>query len=41
LETDFKLVVADYGIKVPALVRDKIAKEAEVHVQANLKTSAP
>ena len=41
LETDFKLVVADYGIKVPALVRDKIAKEAEVHVQANLKTSTP
>jgi len=41
LESDFKLVVADYGIKVPALVRDKIAKEAEVHVQANLKTSAP
>ena len=41
LETDFKLVVADYRIKVPALVRDKIAKEAEVHVQANLKTSAP
>ena len=40
LETEFKVIVAEYGIKVPALVRDKVAKEAEVHVQGNLKASA-
>ena len=40
LEINFKVIVAEYGIKVPALVRDKVAKEAEVHVQGNLKTSA-
>ena len=40
LETEFKVIVAEYGIKVPALVRDKVAKEAEVHIQGNLKASA-
>lgn len=39
LETKFNVVVAEYGIKVPSLVRDKIAKEAEVHVEATLKGS--
>jgi len=33
------VTVADYGIKIPALVRDKIAKEAAVHVEVNLKPS--
>jgi hypothetical protein len=40
LETDFKVIVAEYGIKVPALVRDKVAKEADVHIQGNLKATA-
>ncbi|MFM9060549.1 MAG: YceI family protein [Bacteroidota bacterium] len=39
LETNFNVLVAEYGIKVPSLVRDKIAKEAEVHVEATLKSS--
>jgi hypothetical protein len=33
------VTVADYGIKVPTLVRDKIAKEAAVHVEVHLKPS--
>jgi polyisoprenoid-binding protein YceI len=37
MTTDLKVTVADFGIKVPALVRDKIAKEAAVHVEVNLK----
>lgn len=37
MTTDLKVAVADFGIKVPALVRDKIAKEAAVHVEVNLK----
>ncbi|MBM3936578.1 MAG: YceI family protein [Sphingomonadales bacterium] len=37
--TDMMVTVADYGIKIPALVRDKIAKEAAVHVEVNLKPS--
>jgi len=39
MNTDLKVTVADFGIKVPALVRDKIAKEAAVHVEVNLKPS--
>lgn len=39
MTTDLSVSVADYGIKVPALVRDKIAKEATVHVEVNLKNA--
>ena len=37
LTTDFMVTVADYGIAIPPLVKDKIAKEASVHVEARLK----
>ena len=39
MSTDLMITVADYGIKVPPLVRDKIAKEAAVHVEVHLKPS--
>ncbi len=39
MTTDLIIMVADYGIQVPPLVRDKIAKKAAVHVEANLKPS--
>ncbi|MFM8514571.1 MAG: YceI family protein [Bacteroidota bacterium] len=39
MSTDLMVTVADYGIKVPTLVRDKIAKEAAVHVEVHLKPS--
>ena len=35
--TNFTIAVADYGIVVPALVRDNIAKNVAVKVQANLE----
>jgi len=39
MATDLMITVADYGIKIPTLVRDKIAKEAAVHVEVYLKPS--
>ncbi|MFM7588722.1 MAG: YceI family protein [Bacteroidota bacterium] len=39
MSTDLMVTVADYGIKIPTLVRDKIAKEAAVHVEVHLKPS--
>jgi len=39
MATDLMITVADYGIKIPTLVRDKIAKEAAVHVEVHLKPS--
>ncbi|MBK6362853.1 MAG: hypothetical protein IPF52_04860 [Saprospiraceae bacterium] len=35
--TNFTIAVADYGIVIPALVRDNIAKNVAVKVQANLE----
>ena len=32
----FNVLVADYGIKIPSLVKDKIAKTVKVSVDANL-----
>lgn len=34
-KSKFKAIPEDYGITIPALVRDKIAKEMEVTVKAN------
>lgn len=33
----FKVKLADYNIEIPAVVKDKIAKEVEVTVDSNLK----
>ena len=33
---NFKLALSDYGISVPSLVSDKVAKEANVSISANL-----
>jgi hypothetical protein len=35
--TNFTVAVADYGIVIPALVRDNVAKNVAVKVQANLE----
>jgi polyisoprenoid-binding protein YceI len=32
-QSTFKILLSDYGIKVPSVVADKIAKEAEITVQ--------
>jgi polyisoprenoid-binding protein YceI len=31
----FKILLADYGITIPSLVKDKISKETEIKVEAN------
>ena len=36
-ESEFSVKVADYDIKIPAVVKDNIAKEIEVKVNANLE----
>ena len=36
-KTKFVVAVADYGIKIPAVVKDNIAKEVEIVVDVNLK----
>jgi polyisoprenoid-binding protein YceI len=36
-KTSFKLLVADYGIAIPGAVKDKIAKEVKIDVEANLQ----
>lgn len=36
-ETEFKVVPEDYGIKIPGMVRDNIAKEIEVSIAFELQ----
>jgi polyisoprenoid-binding protein YceI len=36
-KTSFKVLVGDYGIAIPGAVKEKIAKEAKIDVEANLK----
>jgi hypothetical protein len=36
-KTSFKVLVGDYGIAIPGAVKDKIAKEAKIDVEANLQ----
>jgi polyisoprenoid-binding protein YceI len=36
-KTDFKVLVADYNIQIPSVVKDKIAKEAKISVNLNLQ----
>ncbi len=33
--SDFKLTPSDYGIKIPSIVREKIAEQIDVHVYVN------
>ena len=33
----FKIIVADYGIEIPKLVRENIAKVMEINISLNLK----
>jgi polyisoprenoid-binding protein YceI len=33
--SEFKILVADYGIKIPSLVKDKIAKEVKIDIKAD------
>jgi polyisoprenoid-binding protein YceI len=33
--SDFKVLVADYGIQIPSVVKDNIAKEIEIKIKAN------
>ena len=35
--TDFELIISDFDIKIPKLVRDKISKKVKVEVNINLK----
>lgn len=34
--SDFRIVLADYGVSIPSLVSDKVGKEARVSVSASL-----
>ena len=36
-KTSFKILVADYGIAIPGIVRDKIAKEAKIDISATMQ----
>lgn len=36
-KSDFKVVMADYGISIPSVVADKVAKEAKINVEGTLK----
>jgi YceI-like domain len=36
-KTSFNILVGDYGIAIPGAVKDKIAKEAKIDVEANLQ----
>jgi polyisoprenoid-binding protein YceI len=36
-KTSFKVLVSDYNIPIPSVVKDKIAKEAKIDVEANLQ----
>ena len=33
--SNFKIAVADYGIEIPSVVKDNIAKEVEVKINTN------
>ena len=35
--TSFKILVADYGIAIPGIVKDKVAKEAKIDISATLQ----
>jgi polyisoprenoid-binding protein YceI len=35
-KTSFKVLMADYGVAIPGAVKDKIAKEAQIDVEAKL-----
>lgn len=35
-KADFKVVCADYGIQIPSVVADKVAKEAKISVEGTL-----
>ena len=37
INSDFKLIISDFEIKIPKLVRDKISKKVQVKVNINLK----
>lgn len=37
INSDFGLIISDFEIKIPKLVRDKISKKVEVKVNINLK----
>lgn len=37
INSDFGLIISDFEIKIPKLVRDKISKEVKVEVNINLK----
>lgn len=34
-KSDIRILLADYGIEIPSLVRDKVAKEASINIQIN------
>lgn len=36
-KSSFKILVGDYGIAIPGLVKDKIAKEAKIDISATLQ----
>jgi len=41
-KSDFKVILSDYGIEIPSLVKDKVGREAFINVTVNyepLKTS--
>ncbi len=35
--SNFKVLIADYGIQIPALVKDNIAKEVAINVACNFQ----
>ena len=37
IDSDFALIISDFEIKIPKLVRDKISKKVQVKVNSNLK----
>ena len=37
INSDFELIISDFDIKIPKLVRDKISKKVKVEVNINLK----
>jgi len=37
IDSDFELIISDFEIKIPKLVRDKISKKVKVEVNINLK----
>ena len=37
INSDFELIISDFEIKIPKLVRDKISKKVKVKVNINLK----